>query len=298
MQKTGLFLMIFGLLLVLQETGSRMVRYAKWNKLISSRGGKRQSADPVSRHFIAKAGGFCLLILPKDSQEKARRLLIWSGFDKDGRSEQFLGVTAVLCMLSCTLLITSGLFAIRFTSWSVFTVGSLLAFMVAVSPVLAIYSSRVKRVDQIMRDFPLLVSCLRRELVRSANYIDAFSLAERELKGTLREEIAELNEYIRSTRGDIRGAIENLKSRCGHRTIDLFCMTVIQGMDMDRIIDGLTELEQQMSGILKDRVQKQTEKRNLLVFFGTLGAASILLMQGAFYGLMKFREQMSSLPFL
>lgn len=297
MRETGLFLISFGILSVLVEFFSRAIKSAKWQHLRAVSGGKRYLPDGFRTDGLSRYVHHVWSLLTKDQQAKLQRLLVWSGMDPHGRTNLFLENVLVIGAAGLATMGASVFAAVRFHSWAILTVGLLAASLLLVTPVLAVWLSRNKRADQILRDTPLLVMTMKRELVRDANYLAAFQRAEKELQGVLQEEIKLLNEYVRSTQGDLRNGLEQLRIRCGHRAIDLFCLTILQGIDTDRVQDGLTELDIQMSGLLRDRIQKQTEKRNLLVFFGTLAAASILLLQGSFYGFMKFKEQVSNLPF-
>lgn len=298
MQMIGVFLISFGVLSGLYEMGVHLTKSAKWKELKSMSGGKRYSPDGPRKDKVTRFGQRFLSMLPRNKQEKLSGLLIWSGVDPQGRVEPFLGISVLTGLAGLGTSTFTVIAAARFHSWMMFAAGVLLSLILFMSPLIAIYVSRVKRADQILRDMPLFIVSIKRELMRDANYIESFRRVEKELQGVLKEEIKLLNEYVRSTRGDLRSALDRLKTRCGHKVMDLFCMTIIQGLDTDRVADGLTELDIQMSGMLRDRIQKQTEKRNLMVFFGTLAAASILLLQGSFYGLMKFKEQIGSLPFL
>jgi Flp pilus assembly protein TadB len=297
MRETGLFLISFGILSVLFEIVSRAIKSAKWQYLRAVSGGKRYLPDGLRTDGLSSYVQHVWSLLTKDQQAKLKRLLIWSGTDPHGRADRFLGSVLWIGMAGLTTMGAAVFAAVRFHSWAILAVGLLAASLLLGTPALAVLLSRSKRADQILRDTPLLIMTMKRELVRDANYLQAFQRAEKELQGVLQEEIKLLNEYVRSTQGDLRNGLEQLRIRCGHRAMDLFCMTILQGMDTDRVQDGLTELDIQMSGLLRDRIQKQTEKRNLMVFFGTLAAASILLLQGSFYGFMNFKEQISNLPF-
>lgn len=298
MQMIGVFLISFGVFSALYGMSSYAIKSVKWNHLRSMSGGKRYAPNGLRKDWLTRYGQQVLSLLKKDKQEKVRWLLVWSGADPQGRADQFVGISLLIWLAGLGISSVTVFAASRFQSLSVLAAGTLFFGLMFVSPVLAILASRVKRADRILRDIPLLIMSVKRELIRDANYIESFQRAEKELQGVLKEEIQLVNEYVRSTQGDLRNGLEQLRIRCGHRAMDLFCMTIVQGMDTDRVQDGLTELDIQMSGLLRDRIQKQTEKRNLMVFFGTLAAASILLLQGTFYGFMKFKEQISSLPFL
>lgn len=296
MYQIGLYLLIYGCLTWLLAVLSHTRRLAKWNSFRMAKGGKRHTSISDKTDWVQSLGRQFMPVLSVEHRQKLRNLLIWSGMDAGGRVEQFLGLCAMFLACGCGMLLLTVLAAAAYDTLLPL-LGVPVALLVIACPGLSIIMSRAKRADGILREFPDLVLAIRRELSRSANYIEAFIHAQADLQGVLHMELSKLNQYVRSTQGDIRTALAHFKERCGHRTIDLFCMTIVQGMDTDRVVEGLTELEQQMINLLKDRMQKQTEKRNLMVFFGTIVAASILMLQGAFYGLLKLKEQMGSLPF-
>ncbi|GAX91254.1 hypothetical protein [Effusibacillus lacus] len=297
MKLAAVYLLIFGGVALLYSILSYVGKLTKWKELKAVRGGKRYAAGGRDSRWITGLGRRCMSLLSEKSQAKIRHLLIWSGTDNLGRVDRFLGVCLMVFAMAMAAALATCIASFKLEKPALSFVGVTVALMLAGVPFVAIISSRSKRADSIVRETPFLSLCIRRELVRGSTYIEAFQYVEKELVGVLKEEIRIVNDYAKSTKGDLRTALEEFRRRCGHKAVELFCVTVIQGMDTDRAIDGLKELDLQMTGMLKDRVQKQTEKRNMMVFLGTLAAASILILQGGFYGLVKLREQISGLPF-
>lgn len=156
------------------------------------------------------------------------------------------------------------------------------------SPIVYVYSMVASNQKQLITQIPLICSVIGREFSRTRNMEYAFQRVYEETRGWPKTVFKKMVDYLNAVKGDVNGALEILVKFNESSIIDQLVISMKQGMNTDRIQEGLDSVSRNAILQKKEMQLKESKSNDAFIFSSAVLLVVLLMVQAAYYFLSDF----------